>query len=71
MPGFAGQQFRSDDKDLKSIYNILAKEGAKFNIAMAYSTQSISTVSPDLTKMTDNLFVAHLDDDREIKEVAR
>jgi hypothetical protein len=67
----AHKLFRSDDKDLKSIYNILAKEGAKFNIAMAYSTQSISTVSPDLTKMTDNLFIAHLDDDREIKEVSR
>jgi hypothetical protein len=67
----AHKLFRSDDNDLKSIYNILAKEGAKFNIAMSYSTQSISTVSPDLTKMTDNLFIAHLDDDREIKEVAR
>jgi len=67
----AHRLFRSDDKDLTSIYNVLAKEGAKFNIAMAYSTQSISTVSPDLTKNTDNFFLAHLDDDREIREVAR
>jgi len=67
----AHRLFRSDDKDLSSIYNVLAKEGAKFNIAMAYSTQSISTVSPDLTKNTDNFFLAHLDDNREITEVAR
>lgn len=67
----AHRLFRSDDKDLTSIYNVLAKEGAKFNIAMAYSTQSVSTVSPDLTKNTDNFFLAHLDDDREIREVAR
>jgi DNA helicase HerA-like ATPase len=67
----AHRLFRSDDKDLTSIYNVLAKEGAKFNIAMAYSTQSVSTVSPDLTKNTDNFFLAHLDDDREIREVSR
>lgn len=67
----AHRLFRSDDRDLTSIYNVLAKEGAKFNVAMAYSTQSISTVSPDLTKNTDNFFLAHLDDDREIKEVSR
>jgi hypothetical protein len=67
----AHRLFRSDDKDLTSIYNVLAKEGGKFNIAMAYSTQSVSTVSPDLTKNTDNFFLAHLDDDREIREVAR
>ena len=67
----AHKLFNLDDKNLKSIYNVIAKEGAKFNLAMAYSTQSISTISPDLTKNTDNFFIAHLDDDREIKEVAR
>ena len=38
---------------------------------MAYSTQSMTTISPDLIKNTDNFLIAHLDDDREAREVAR
>lgn len=61
--------FRQDDKDLTSIYNKLAKEGAKFRIGMVYATQSMTTLSPDLMKNTENFFIAHLNDDREIKEL--
>jgi hypothetical protein len=67
----AHRLFRSDDKDMNSIYNLLAKEGAKLNIAMSYSTQSMTTLSPDLIKNTDNFLIAHLDDDREAREVSR
>ena len=67
----AHRLFNKDDIDLNSIYNLLAKEGAKLNIAMVYSTQSMTTVSPDLIKNTDNFLIAHLDDDREAREVAR
>lgn len=67
----AHRLFRKDDSDLNSIYNLLAKEGAKLNIAMVYSTQSMTTISPDLLKNTDNFFIAHLDDDRETREVSR
>lgn len=67
----AHRLFRADDKDLNSIYNLLAKEGAKLNIAMVYSTQSMTTISPDLLKNTDNFLIAHLDDDRETREVGR
>jgi hypothetical protein len=67
----AHRLFRADDKDMNSIYNLLAKEGAKLNITMAYSTQSMTTISPDLIKNTDNFLIAHLDDDREIREVER
>lgn len=63
--------FRSDDKDLKSTYNKLAKEGAKFRIGMVYATQSMTTLSPDLLKNTENFFIAHLNDDREVKEIER
>ena len=63
--------FRQDDKDLNSIYNKLAKEGAKFHISMVYATQSMTTLSPDLLKNTENFFIAHLDDDREVREVTR
>jgi len=63
--------FRSDDRDLKSTYNKLAKEGAKFRIGMVYATQSMTTLSPDLLKNTENFFIAHLNDDREVKEIER
>ena len=63
--------FEKDDKDLNSIYNKLAKEGAKFHISMIYATQSMTTLSPDLLKNTENFIVAHLDDDREVKELSR
>jgi len=67
----AHQLFRSDDKDLSSIYNRLAKEGAKFHIGMVYATQSMTTLSPDLLKNTENFIIAHLNDDREVREVTR
>ncbi len=63
--------FRQDDKDLNSVYNKLAKEGAKFAIGMVYATQSMTTLSPDLLKNTENYFIAHLNDDREIHELER
>jgi hypothetical protein len=61
--------FRKDDSDLTSIYNRLAKEGAKNHIGMVYATQSMTTLSPDLLKNTENFFIAHLNDDREIREL--
>lgn len=63
--------FRADDKDLSSIYNRLAKEGGKFRVGMVYATQSLTTLSPDLLKMTENLFIAHVNDDREVREIER
>jgi len=61
--------FRRDDSDLRSIYNRLAKEGAKNRIGMVYATQSMTTLSPDLLKNTENFFIAHLNDAREIREL--
>lgn len=61
--------FTKDDKNLTSIYNRLAKEGAKNRIGMVYATQSMTTLSPDLLKNTENFFIAHLNDDREIREL--
>ena len=54
--------FRADDKDLNNVYNKIAKEGAKFHLSMVYATQSMTTLSPDLLKNTENFFIAHLDD---------
>ena len=49
------------------IYSRFAKEGAKFNIGIAYSTQSPSTVNKDLLAQTENFFVAHLSSPLETK----
>lgn len=62
--------FPKSDKEVDTdVYNKLAKEGAKFHISMVYATQSISTLSPDLMKNTENFIVTHLDDDREVREL--
>lgn len=62
--------FPRDDRGIgDDVYNKIAKEGAKFNISMVYATQSMSTLSPDLLKNTENFIVTHLDDDREVKEL--
>ena len=63
--------FKKDDSDLRSIYNRIAKEGAKYRIGMVYATQSMTTLSPDLLKNTENFFIAHLNDDREINELTK
>ena len=63
--------FPRDDRNLRNIYNRLAKEGAKLNIGLVYSTQSIESLSPDLLKNTENFFIAHLNDEREVKALTR
>jgi hypothetical protein len=67
----AHELFPAADRDLNNVYNKLAKEGAKFHLSMVFATQSMTTLSPDLLKNTENFFIAHLDDDREIREVTR
>ncbi|MEO1017814.1 MAG: DUF87 domain-containing protein, partial [Pseudomonadota bacterium] len=62
--------FPRDDRTVgDDVYNRIAKEGAKFHLSMVYATQSMSTLSPDLLKNTENFIVTHLDDDREVKEL--
>lgn len=63
--------FPRDDRNLRNIYNRLAKEGAKLHVGIVYSTQSIESLSPDLLKNTENFFITHLNDEREIKALTR
>jgi len=42
------------------VYSRFAKEGAKFNIGIVYSTQSPTTVNRDLLSQTENFFIGHL-----------
>lgn len=47
------------------VYSRFAKEGAKFNIGIVYSTQSPSTINQDLLAQTENFFIGHLSSQRE------
>lgn len=63
--------FPKDDKDLQNIYNRLAKEGAKLNIGISYSTQEVSSIAPSILKNTQNWFVSHLSNSDEIRALEK
>jgi hypothetical protein len=49
----------------------LAKEGAKFRIALVYSTQEVSSIHPSILSATENWFVTHLNNENEIKQITK
>jgi hypothetical protein len=61
----------NDNSDSTKIYRRFAKEGAKYHIGMVYSTQSPTTINPDLLAQTENFFITHLASKEDVNKLAK
>ncbi len=62
---------KKNESDLTLIYNRIAKEGAKLEPRAHLRHQEVSSISANVLKNTQNWFVSHLNNNDELREVAK
>ena len=57
--------------DLTETWPRLAKEGAKYRVALVYATQEVTSMHPNILANTENWFITHINNIREMRELAQ